>query len=195
LNGTHSSLAYLGYLGGLDTISNTVAEPAYAAFVKSLWTDEIIPGLTPPKGVDLQAYADALFARYQNPSIRHLTWQIAMDGSQKLPQRILNQLDVGFKAGRPMSGLILAVAAWMRYVGAVDEKGAAIDVRDPMAERLKSLSDAADTNVGKVQVLLSIDDIFPSSLQNNSNFVAQVTDAYEGLVALGAYKMIEAYND
>lgn len=195
LNGTHSSLAYLGYLAGLTTISDTVAEPAFARFVKSLWTNEIIPGLTPPKGVDLQAYADALFARYQNPSIRHLTWQIAMDGSQKLPQRILKQLESGLNAERPMSGLILAVAAWMRYVGAVDEKGAAIDVRDPMAERLKSLCDAADTKVRKVQALLSVSEVFPTSLQNNSNFVAQVTAAYEGLVALGASKMIEAYND
>lgn len=195
LNGTHSSLAYLGYLGGLETISDTVANPAYAAFVKSLWTDEIIPGLTPPQGVDLQAYADELFARYKNPSIRHLTWQIAMDGSQKLPQRILTQVEHGLNAGRPMTGLILAVAAWMRYVGAVDDAGAAIDVRDPMADRLKALSDAAGAKADKVQALLSVTEVFPASLQNNLGFVAAVTAAYEGLAAQGARKMIEAHND
>jgi fructuronate reductase len=195
LNGTHSSLAYLGYLGGLETISDTVAQPAYAAFVKSLWTNEIIPGLTPPQGVDLQAYADALFARYENPSIRHLTWQIAMDGSQKLPQRILTQLENGLAAGRSMSGLILAVAAWMRYVGGVDETGAPIDVRDPMAQHLKALCNAAETNEQKVQALLAVTEIFPMSLQNNSQFVGAVTTAYEGLVTQGARKMVETYND
>ncbi len=192
LNGTHSSLAYLGYLGGLETISDTVAEPAYAAFVKSLWTNEIIPGLTPPQGVDLQAYADELFARYQNPAIRHLTSQIAMDGSQKLPQRILTQLENGLEAGRPMPGLILAVAAWMRYVGGVDENGAAIDVRDPMAERLKSLSDAAATNAQKVQALLSVGEVFPDSLRENDAFVAAVTAAFDGLVTQGARAMVGA---
>ncbi|MFT6651914.1 MAG: fructuronate reductase [Celeribacter sp.] len=195
LNGTHSSLAYLGYLAGLKTISDTVADPAYAAFVKTLWSTEIIPGLSPPQNVDLQAYADDLFARYENPSIRHLTWQIAMDGSQKLPQRILTQLEEGLLAGRPMKGLILAVAAWMRYVGGVDDAGAAIDVRDPMADHLKALSDAADTPAAKVQALLSVTEIFPATLHKNADFVAGVIAAFEGLVAQGARKMVEAYHD
>ncbi|MEN8889231.1 MAG: mannitol dehydrogenase family protein [Celeribacter marinus] len=190
LNGTHSALAYLGYLGGLTTISDTVADPDYAAFVKGLWRDEIIPGLTPPEGVDLHAYADALLARYQNPAIRHLTWQIAMDGSQKLPQRILTQVGEGLDAGRPMAGLILAVAAWMRYVGGVDDAGAPIDVRDPMAQRLKALSDAGAAPHDKVQNLLGLNDIFPGSLTGNAVFVAAVTKAYTGLAAHGARVMV-----
>ena len=80
LNGTHSSLAYLGYLAGHETIADTVADPAFAGFVRHLWRAEIIPTLAPPPGEDLAAYADALFARYANPAIRHRTWQIAMDG-------------------------------------------------------------------------------------------------------------------
>lgn len=194
LNGTHSTLAYLGYLGGHETISDTVADPVYAKFVKSLWTNEIISGLTPPKGVGLQDYADALFERYQNPAIRHLTWQIAMDGSQKLPQRILTQLGEGLKAGRNMSGLILAVAAWMRYVGGVDEKGEPIDVKDPLADRLKTLSDEQSVNADKVSALLSVSEVFPAELTENTEFVSAVTTAYEGLVSQGARKMIEAQN-
>lgn len=195
LNGTHSTLAYLGYLGGHETISDTVADPVYATFVKSLWTNEIIAGLTPPKGVSLQDYADALFERYENPAIRHLTWQIAMDGSQKLPQRILTQLGEGLKAGRKMSGLTLAVAAWMRYVGAVDEKGKPIDVKDPLADRLKELSDAQSKNADKVRALLNVNEVFPLELAENTKFVSAVTTAYEGLVSKGARSMVEAHNN
>ncbi|WP_417242605.1 mannitol dehydrogenase family protein [Celeribacter sp.] len=190
LNGTHSSLAYLGYLGGFETICDTVAEPAYAAYVTGLWRDEIVPGLTPPEGVDLTAYAAALLARYQNPAIRHLTWQIAMDGSQKLPQRILTQLGEGLSAGRPMTGLVLAVAAWMRYVGGVDETGGAIDVRAPLAARLKALSDAAKTPAEAVTNLLSVEQVFPVALASNAAFVDALTQAYEGLVAHGARAMV-----
>jgi hypothetical protein len=143
LNGTHSALAYLGYLAGHETIAEAVADPVLARYVRHLWAAEIVPSLEAPPGVDLAAYTDALFARYANPAIRHRTWQIAMDGSQKLPQRILATLAGNRAAGRPSPGLTLAVAAWMRYVGGTDEKGAPIDVRDPLAERLRALSDAA----------------------------------------------------
>ncbi len=121
LNGTHSSLAYLGYLAGYETVAETVADPAFAAFLDGIWRREIIPTLAPPEGEDLDAYADALLARFRNPAIRHRTWQIAMDGSQKLPQRILGTIADNLAAGRPSPGLSLAVAGWMRYVGGIDE--------------------------------------------------------------------------
>ncbi len=64
LNGTHSSLAYLGYLAGHQTIAETVADPVFADFVRHLWRAEIIPAVKPPPGESLSAYAEALFARY-----------------------------------------------------------------------------------------------------------------------------------
>lgn len=163
LNGTHSALAYTGYLAGHETIADTVADPVFAAYVRQLWS-EIMPAVQAPEGVSLTEYADALFDRYANPGIRHRTWQIAMDGSQKLPQRILGSLEANVAAGRASPALCLAVAAWMRYVGGVDERGQAIDVRDPMAARLRDVSDSADTPEGKVAALLGVRDVFPAEL-------------------------------
>jgi fructuronate reductase len=164
LNGTHSSLAYLGYLAGHETIADCMADPVFAAFTRQLWLDEIIPALTPPPGADLQAYADRLAGRYSNPGIRHRTWQIAMDGSQKLPQRILGTLADNLAAQREGLGLILAVAAWMHYVGGTDLQGQPIDVRDPMAPRLRAALDGKETPEGKVAALLSLREIFPPDL-------------------------------
>jgi fructuronate reductase len=191
LNGTHSTLAYLGYLAGFETIAETVADPAFARFITRVWDEEIIPGLTPPPGVSLTDYSRALLARYANPGIRHRTWQIAMDGSQKLPQRILTQLAEGIAAGRPMAGLTLAVAAWMRYVGGTDETGAEIDVRDPMADRLKELSNGAADPAGKVAALLGVTEIFPQELAANTAFRQRLTAAYETLADKGARKAVE----
>jgi fructuronate reductase len=160
LNGTHSSLAYLGYLAGHETIADTVADPAFAAYVRRLWATEIIPALAAPPGVDLGAYAGQLFDRYANPAIRHRTWQIAMDGSQKLPQRILGTLAANLEAGRNSPGLILAVAAWMVYVRGTDLAGQPIDVRDPMADALRAAATAPDP----VAALLAMRGVFPEAL-------------------------------
>ncbi len=190
LNGTHSSLAYLGYLAGHETIADTVADPVFASFVKRLWAREIIPALAPPPGVDLSAYAARLFDRYTNPGIRHRTWQIAMDGSQKLPQRILGTVADNLAAGRACPGLALAIAGWMRYVGAVDEAGEPIDVRDPLADRLRAAVDSADTPAGKVTALLAMGDIFPASLA--AALAEPVTQAYQTLSDQGARRAVEA---
>ncbi|GIR51069.1 MAG: hypothetical protein CM15mP60_1300 [Alphaproteobacteria bacterium] len=100
LNGTHSALAYLGYLAGYETISDAVADPAFTRLCERLWQDEILPTVPQPEGEDLPAYCAALMSRYCNPAIQHRTWQIAMDGSQKLPQRILGTLRDNLAAGR-----------------------------------------------------------------------------------------------
>ncbi len=189
LNGTHSALAYLGYLAGHETIADTMADAVFARFVRHLWAEEIAPVLTPPPGVSLAAYADALAARYANPAIRHRTWQIAMDGSQKLPQRILGTLAENFAAGREAPGLIVAVAAWMRYVGGVDEKGQPITVKDPLADRLRALSQAADTPADLVVALLTVREVFPEALA--AALAAPATRAYARLVEIGARATVE----
>ncbi|MGV8986833.1 MAG: mannitol dehydrogenase family protein [Cypionkella sp.] len=182
LNGSHSALAYLGYLAGYETISDTVADPDFAGFVQRLWAAEIIPVLQSlphdqMPGADLPAYAAALLARFQNPAIRHRTWQIAMDGSQKLPQRILGTLA---EAQKPCPGLCLAVAAWMRYVGGVDEAGRVIEVKDPLAADLAARSRQPDP----VAALLALRSVFTPEIA--AKIASPVQAAYARLQALGA---------
>ncbi len=194
LNGTHSALAYLGYLAGHETIADTVADPVFARFCKSLWQQEIVPTVPQPEGEDLARYTASLFDRYQNPAIRHRTWQIAMDGSQKLPQRILGTIADRLADGQIPKGLCLTVAAWMRYVGAEDEQGKAIDVRDPMADRLKEASNAGDSVENRVAQLFKISEIFPAALVVDQRFADAVTQAYETLQTQGARAAVAALN-
>lgn len=189
LNGTHSALAYLGYLSGLETIADCMGEAVFRDFVRHLWRAEIMPTLTPLPGEDLGAYADALLARYSNGAIRHRTWQIAMDGSQKLPQRILGTLADNLCAGRNASGLLLVVAAWMRYVGGVDEAGRTIDIRDPLADRLRACHDDAGDDAATIEALLGIREIFTPDLARA--IAPGVTRAYERLVATSARSMMQ----
>jgi len=189
LNGTHSALAYLGYLAGKDTIAEATADPAFSGLVQRMWDEEIKPTLETPQGEDLDAYCAALMARYQNPSIQHRTWQIAMDGSQKLPQRILGVMAENLAAERGIGLQSLAVAAWMIYVSGTDEKGQDIDVRDPKADRLRE----AARSENAVQSLLAMDDIFPAGLARTPAFSYAVQTAYSALKEQGAQRTVEAH--
>lgn len=188
LNGTHSALAYTGYLAGHETITETVADPVFAAYVRALWS-EIMPAVVAPKGVSLTQYADALFDRYANPAIRHRTWQIAMDGSQKLPQRLLGTLRENLDSARPTTAMCVAVAGWMRYVSGVDEAGQPIDVRDPMADRLHALAAQATGPAQIVASLLAVEDIFPADFAQRMQ--APVTQAAEQIWADGVRAVVK----
>jgi fructuronate reductase len=186
LNGAHSSLAYLGYLAGHETVAEASGDPVLARFLQGLWS-EIIPTVPAPQGVALADYAKALLARFQNPAIRHRTWQIAMDGSQKLPQRLLGTIRERLKAGAGIDHLALGVAAWMRYVTGTDEKGGAIDVRDPLAAEFKRRADVAGRNAEALSAsLLGIEAIFGSDLPGEQRFRKPVTAHLAALFDKGA---------
>lgn len=186
LNGAHSSLAYLGYLAGHETVAEASGDPVLARFLEGLWA-EIIPTVPAPQGVVLGDYAKALLVRFQNPAIRHRTWQIAMDGSQKLPQRLLGTIRERLKAGAPIDHLALGVAAWMRYVAGTDEKGAAIDVRDPLAGEFKRRTEAAGRNPQVLsESLLDIEAIFGTDLPREARFTKPVASHLANLFDKGA---------
>ncbi len=186
LNGSHSTLAYLGYLGGYEYVSQAIADPSFFKLIHDLMTNEVMPTLSPDVG-DLSNYRDALLARFANPALKHRTWQIAMDGSQKLPQRLLGTICDRLEKGLEVKRASLGVAAWMRYVTGRDESGADIDVKDPFAVRLRSIADAAKGNVPiLVRELLQIKEIFGEDLPHNPTFKAEVTGHLASLFARGA---------
>ena len=118
LNGTHSALAYLGYLAGYNTIAECVSNDSMVNYIQYLWEKEIIPTLETPEDKDLNDYWRVVRA-HQNPAIEHRTWQIAMDGSQ-VPQRILETVCDLVKNKSDFQGLALAIAAdqiciWKRF--------------------------------------------------------------------------------
>ena len=144
LNGTHSALAYMGWLCGFETVAEAVADPELRAFVTRLWRDEISVSFNGPQGVDIAEYAAALLERYDNPAIQHRAIQIAMDGTQKLPQRILSALFETRRAHRTYEELLSVVVEWIAFV-AVRSKTHALD--DPMATELADVvASAEDTN-------------------------------------------------
>jgi fructuronate reductase len=187
LNGAHSSLAYLGYLAGFETVADAMADVAVASFVVRLMHEEVTPVLQVPAGADVDAYKRALIERFRNPALRHRTWQIAMDGSQKLPQRLLESVRDRLAVGLPFPCLALGIAAWMRYVTGRDEQGREIDVRDPLRDELRRRADAAGPVASRLApALLSMATIFGQDLPADPRFVSAITAALDALFTHGA---------
>jgi fructuronate reductase len=192
LNGSHSFLAYLGYLGGYDHISDTMTDEGYRKAAFDMMIKAQAPSLNMPEGTDLQAYATMLIERFTNPSLKHRTWQIAMDGSQKIPQRLGGSLKYHLENGSDFSWIATGIAGWMRYVAAVDEQGNTIDVRDPMAAQLKEICDQHGLDSSVVPVLLSLEAIFSPEIGTNQKVIDAVSDAYQSLVDYGARATVAA---
>jgi len=186
LNGSHSTLAYLGYLAGAETVADAMALPGMQPLIEGLMRDEVSPTLPALAGFDLPAYRQALVARFNNPSLRHRTWQIAMDGSQKLPQRLLGTIRDRMRAGASYDRLALGVAAWMFYARGLDAAGEAIDVRDPLAGRIAEMTQGIDDPDAIVAGMLGITEVFAVDLGEDAGFRSKLTDALSRLFSNGA---------
>ena len=194
LNGSHSTLAYLGYLAGHETVAEAMGEPGIAAVVKGLMDREVTPTLPRLPGFDLDAYKASLLARFRNPALRHRTWQIAMDGSQKLPQRLLGTARDRLRHGGSIDLIALGVAAWMRYVSGNDERGRPIDVRDPLVEELKARADRADRDPARLaDSLFGVRQVFGDDLPNDLRFAGPVRSALAHLMTDGAARAAMRY--
>ena len=127
LNGAHSMLAYAGSARGHETVAEAVADDTCRDWMQQWW-EEASRHLDLPTA-DIQAYRDALLERFANPRMHHRLAQIAADGSQKLPVRILPVLRRERSAGRMPEGAARALAAWVMHL-----RGAGAPVDDVRAE-------------------------------------------------------------
>ena len=196
LNGAHSLIAYLGYLGGYTTVNQTMQNRHYKKMIQHFLYEEARPSLTmPTTHIDLKDYADGLINRFNNPHIQHTTWQIAMDGSQKIPQRWLNTIVDLLQLHKPFTVLALGIAAWMRYALGEDEQNTVIDVRDPMKNVFEKIAHQYhDDPTSTVHAFLKIKEIFPPPLASHLDFVHTVTQAYRGLMDMGSRQAVAALN-
>ncbi len=187
LNASHSALAWLGCLAGHATIAEAVADPELRQFVAALMEEEVAPTLRQPPGIDLVAYRAAVLQRFANPALGHRTAQVAMDGSQKLPVRVLGTVRDRLAAGAPCDRLALVAAAWMRCIAGTDDRGRAIEISDPLADRLRRAADAAGPDPARLaRALLGIAAVFGDDLPRAAPFVAAVTAGLERLFRSGA---------
>ena len=194
LNGSHSSIAYLGQLAGCTTVADAIAQPAVRSHIAALM-NEIAVTLHLPTTVDPGAYRDALLERFANPALQHRTAQIAMDGSQKLPQRLFAPALDRLAAGRRAPRIAVGVAAWLRFLRGEADDGAALTLDDPKSDRLRAAARGAGDSRGLRDAIFAMPDIVPPELAASASFNSDVLAVLEELATYGAKRALEMWHD
>ena len=186
LNGTHCALAYLGLPAGARTVHEAVARPDLAVVARRLIDEDLAPTLTPAAGLEPAAYASAMFERFGNGRIAHRLAQIAMDGSRKLPQRLLAPARDRLDAGAEPRWIALVTAAWGEHLRGGD------DVHDELAGPARAALDRAGGPAARARALLALDGVFGAELAGSARFRDLVTDWLERLEADGIERTLRA---
>jgi len=145
LNGAHSALGHLGALAGHATTAEAMADPTVRAFVRG-YLGEVAAGLLAVPGVDLEAYTETLLERFSNPEISDQLSRLCRRSSTKVPSYVLPSLQLAVDSDLPRAHLVLAVAAWMRYLRGSDDDGRTLEVTDALAEELRALAELGGTD-------------------------------------------------
>lgn len=182
LNGAHSLLAYLGYIAGYEFVRDVMDDAGLAALARRHMSAAAAT-LDPVPGIDLDAYANELIARFANKAIAHRTYQIAMDGTQKLPQRLLEPATEALAKGSKAETYAIAVAAWMRYATGIDRNGERYELRDPRAGEIAALiADVPRNGAAVSAALFKLPGLFPKALTGNIAWTEDVANKLEILI-------------
>lgn len=182
LNGAHSTLAYAGLLRGATSVEAAMKDGPLSQYVEAMMREDIVPSLRPVPGFDTGAYISALLERFRNPALTHLLIQIASDGSQKLPYRVLGTIVDNLAAGRGVGRLALPVAAWMRFVEREAKAGRSFN--DPLTEQLVAVgTSCTGTAAEDLPRFFALNHVFPAALIGNAAFIDAVSAAYAALAA------------
>ena len=175
LNGAHSMLAYCGYLSDYPYVRDVMADATLAALVDRHMeaAQKTLPRL---EGIDLDTYRHDLLERFRNPAIAHQTYQIAMDGTEKLPQRILAPAADTFRHGGDIRPFAFATAAWMRYCLGRKEDGMHYALRDPREDEIGSRIGNLNTAEEISAALHSLPGLFSADLTESPEWRRCVAD-------------------
>jgi fructuronate reductase len=173
LNGTHSLLAYRGFLAGHDFVRDAIADPAIRALAQAHLALAATT-LDPVAGVDPARYAQDLIARFENRAILHRTAQIASDGTAKLPQRVFDPAVELLARGADAESHAGILAAWMCY--ATGQQGArSWPLNDPREAAIRAaLAEVPRSAEAISDTLFALPGLIPAALAGHAIWRGQV---------------------
>lgn len=146
LNASHSMLAYPGQLAGLQTVRDAITQEDIAQLVEMFMSRDVIPYLTAPPGMELEAYRDLIIARFGNPAVGDRLARITGDGASKLPTFIAPSWNALVEAGKDVHRIAFVLACFIRYLrGRTDQDLAFTPFEPALPETQRHLAQSWET--------------------------------------------------
>jgi tagaturonate reductase len=182
LNGAHTSTVLAAYLGGLDIVSEVMADSNMRAFMEKAVYEEISPTVPLPLE-DVRAFSDSVMERFENPFIRHALLSIARGSVSKWKFRILPSLKDSFaKTGRLPACLTFSLAALATFYRS-DKQGSGFLIGRRGEESYEIWDDAHALEFFARNASLPTDG-FVHALLSNTALWGEDLNALEGMTAL-----------
>ena len=175
LNATHSGLAYQGCLKNYNTVAEAIEDNDLLNYATAQMRASASLLAKPPQGLDLNQYSLDLIKRFQNPMIDHKLTQIAMDGSQKLPVRILAPLKRALEQNHDIQPFVQVLAAWFGFIRKSYQTNVAL--QDPLNDKVWSLCSKWQALDWEPSSLISDCPIWDDELAYNPEFSNALTAA------------------
>lgn len=185
LNASHSMLAYPGQLAGLESVKDAVDNPLIHHLVLDFMTQDVMPLLTAPEGMDLEQYRDKILARFGNPHVGDRLARITGDGRSKLPTFLLPTLAALRERGAPTDRIAFVLACFLQYLAGATDGGDSFEPFEPhltTAERVV----AADP----IKALTSLPMFSELALNENDPLAIRVAQYVHALREMGVMKTL-----
>ena len=123
LNGAHTSSVLSAWLCGISIVRDMMNDPLCGQFVRRAVNEEIAP-FVPLERADVDAFAAAVFERFENPFIDHALLSIALNSVSKWKSRVLPSLkDYAAQRGTLPRLLTFSFAALLAFYSSDDLRG------------------------------------------------------------------------
>ena len=193
LNGSHSIMAYLGVMLGYNYINTVMDDSFMKTLVEYYLEKEVIPTIDKISIETLRTYKDKLIERFSNANLHHKTYQIAMDGSKKIPVRWLPVMRDLLKNGLECKVLPLAIASWIIYMKGTTLEGKLFEVQDPYKENASVIYSKCLSDSEIVMSFLEEESIFGSELCNNKIITSSIEHHMKMILKNGLRRTIDEF--
>ena len=183
LNASHSSMAYLAALAGVEFVDEAMAIQAIRQYLERFLSTEAIPTLTEIPGHPAREYAETVFRRLENKNVRDQIARLCIDGASKFPSFLIPTVEAQLERGGPVACAALALAGWARYLATV-----------PAAERAPDVhgDEAAAAAARGPEAFLELDLVFTARLRDSERFREAFVAASRELSERGPLATMEA---